>query len=210
MKICDIINKEDIVSSSVDLSTEIGKPTDNSAHICRGDVFFATDKSEKYAHDALSRGAAAVVVTGEKNKYADYNCFIGVKDVRHAYAVTCQNYYGRPGDRMVLSAVTGTNGKTSVSMILGHIIAFSGKKAGIIGTTGNIIGGEKTETSYTTPPPEQLAKILHEMRLCNTEYAVMEASSHALDQRRLDGLCFEVGIFTNLTRDHMDYHNPRF
>ena len=205
MKLGQLIKENEVSRGEFDASIEIGTPRDDSRKVSRGDVFFSVDGA--HIGDAVEAGAKAVVC----GSGADCGKYIGVPniyvdDVRRAYALACQRYRGCPGDKMKLIAVTGTNGKTSTTMILRSILEHAGHKTGLIGTIGNFIGKTRHDTSYTTPPPDVVAELLEEMRDDGVEYVVMEASSHALDQRRLDGLHFEVGIFTNLTRDHLDYH----
>ncbi|MBR0235024.1 MAG: UDP-N-acetylmuramoyl-L-alanyl-D-glutamate--2,6-diaminopimelate ligase [Clostridia bacterium] len=198
MRLCDII-------SGCDADIEIYGITDDSRCVKTGFVFFANGK--KFIDRAYLAGACAVVC--EKGVEVAKNLPIPVffvENVKMAYAVSCQKLCGMPGESMRLVAVTGTNGKTSTTMILRRIFSYAGRKCGVIGTTGNYIGDEKLETDYTTPPPDKLAKILMKMKDAGVEYVFIEASSHALDQHRLGGLEFDAGIFTNLSRDHMDYH----
>ncbi|MBO4353451.1 MAG: UDP-N-acetylmuramoyl-L-alanyl-D-glutamate--2,6-diaminopimelate ligase [Clostridia bacterium] len=205
MKFGQIIKEKEILRGRLDALLEINEPRDDSRKVKRGDAFFSVDG--KNVADAVKFGAAAVVYPyGSMTSFpANVPC-VAVGDVRHAYAVACQRRRGCPGDKMKLVAVTGTNGKTSTSMILRAILTHAGHKTAVIGTTGNFIGESKIETAYTTPPPDVMAELLEKAANEGAEYVVTEASSHALDQRRLDGLRFEVGIFTNLTRDHLDYH----
>ena len=116
------------------------------------------------------------------------------------------NYFGNPADKLKLVGVTGTNGKTSVTYMLKAIIESKGYKTGVIGTIQNLIGDRVVESTNTTPDAYALNKLFFEMVKEGCEYAIMEASSHALDQKRIYGLNFEVAAFTNLTQDHLDYH----
>ena len=205
MKLGQLVKESEIVGGCVDGTLVINEPRDDSRKIKRGDAFFSVDG--KNVADAIKAGAAAIIYPyGAMTDLPVGVPCVAVKDVRHAYALACQRRRGCPGDKMKLVAVTGTNGKTSTSMILRAILTYAGHKTAVIGTTGNFIGESKIETTYTTPPPDIMAELLEKAADAGTEYVVTEASSHALDQRRLDGLHFEVGIFTNLTRDHLDYH----
>ncbi|HAN44553.1 MAG TPA: UDP-N-acetylmuramoyl-L-alanyl-D-glutamate--2,6-diaminopimelate ligase, partial [Ruminococcaceae bacterium] len=123
-----------------------------------------------------------------------------------AYAYICANYFGNPAKKLKLIAVTGTNGKTTITYILKHIIEETGRKCGLIGTIHNEIDDIAIPAKNTTPDAYQLHSMLSRMVQAGCEYAVMEASSHALDQHRLAGCRFDAAIFTNLTQDHLDYH----
>lgn len=203
MKLYELISKNSVLSGAEYLSLDTDSITDDSRKIKPQSAFFSLTKSAEHIGEAIRRGASVIVSDGAVDAGAP--C-ITVKNARRAYAVACQRAHGCPGDKMKLIAVTGTNGKTSVSLMTAHILNFAGKKTGVIGTTGNYICDDFLPSSYTTPPPDALAELLKKMVAAGCEYAVMEASSHALSQRRTDGLTFDVGIFTNLTRDHMDYH----
>ena len=207
MYLSDIIYPNEILNRSSFSKLEFSEPKNDSGKVSRGDIFFACGVGKAYMHEAYTSGARAIVCedTGE-----DYGRFpipvIFVENAYKAYAVACQRMRGCPAHGMTLIAVTGTNGKTSTAMILKSILEESGIKTGVIGTLGNFVGDVKYDTAYTTPPPEILAELLALMKDAGVSHVIMEASSHALDQYRLAGLHFEVGIFTNLTRDHLDYH----
>ena len=203
MKLYELIEKNTVLSGAEYLSLDVTEITDDSRKIKPGGAFFALSGSAEHISDALRRKAAVIVAESAVGVGAP--C-VAVKNARHAYAVACQRMRGCPSDKMKLIAVTGTNGKTSVSLITAHILSFAGMKTGVVGTTGNYIGDAFLPASYTTPPPDALADLLEKMADAGCKFAVMEASSHALSQRRTDGLTFDIGVFTNLTRDHMDYH----
>lgn len=116
------------------------------------------------------------------------------------------HFYGNPSKELKIVGVTGTNGKTTTATLLYKVASELGYKAGLIGTVENIIAGEKRETTHTTPDPISLNKLLEDMVKAGCEYVFMEVSSHAMDQRRVAGINFVGGIFTNLTHDHLDYH----
>ncbi len=128
------------------------------------------------------------------------------EDTRTLYAEMCAKWFGDPTKRLKVIGVTGTNGKTSVSYMLKVILEAAGHKVGLIGTIHNMIGDETYPTINTTPGPYQLNELFSEMLEKGCDYAVMEVSSHALDQRRVHGVNFEAAMFTNLTQDHLDYH----
>src|SRR3989344_5076580 len=121
-------------------------------------------------------------------------------------ALAALHFYGNPSTKLKVIGVTGTNGKTTTTTLLYKVATTLGYKAGLIGTVENIIAGEVRDATHTTPDPIYLNKLLSEMAYRGCEYVFMEISSHALDQRRVAGINFTGGIFTNLTHDHLDYH----
>ena len=118
----------------------------------------------------------------------------------------CANRCGRPSERLKLIGITGTNGKTTTTYLIRHILEAAGKKTGLIGTIQNVIGDMARPAKHTTPDPAELHVLLSRMADAGCEYVVMEVSSHALDQDRVAGCRFETAVFTNLTQDHLDYH----
>ena len=155
-----------------------------------------------FAADVMKKGARAVIVEkdlGLKNQ-------ILVKNSREAYAKMCSAYFGNPSKKIKLIGVTGTNGKTTVTTVIRSILEHNGYKVGLLGTISNKIDDLEIPAKHTTPDPMELHALLYRMVQAGCEDAVMEVSSHAIDQHRLDGCEFEVGVFTNLTQDHLDYH----
>ncbi len=185
---------------------EITYITDNSAKVCDGCIFICIEgrrfDGHKKAAEALTNGAAAVVVQkdmGLENQ-------ILVENTRSAYAKICAAFYGHPEREIKIIGVTGTNGKTTSCFILKSILDKLGYKTGLLGTVKNIVGDKEYPAALTTPDCYELFGLFREMADCGCEYCVMEVSSQALDQRRVDGIRFDAAIFTNLTRDHLDYH----
>ena len=158
--------------------------------------------SHDFAADAVSKGAVAVVCERDLG----LSCQILVKDGRAAWAEMCANWFGRPAEQLRMVGITGTNGKTSTSYFLKHILEAVGYRVGLIGTIQNMIGERVVQTGHTTPDPYELQELLAKMVDAHCEYAVMEVSSHALDQDRVTGCRFAAAVFTNLTQDHLDYH----
>lgn len=188
------------------LDIEVSGLTCDSREVKKGSCFVcisgAKEDGHLYANSAVEKGAAVIVCEkdlGLKNQ-------VIVKNARIAFANMSANFYGNPAKKLKLVAVTGTNGKTSVTYIIKNILEELGAKVGLIGTIQNLIGDRSVEAKNTTPSPLELNKLFAEMVKAGCEYAVMEVSSHALDQNRVYGLNFDVAIFTNLTRDHLDYH----
>jgi len=166
----------------------------------------ATD-GNLYAKAAAERGAAAVV--SEAPAPADWSTgvpWIQVRDARKALAIAAANFYGQPGQALKLVGVTGTNGKTTTTSLIDSIVRASGAKAGLFGTIAYHTPQGDHPAPNTTPESVDLQSFLAETRDAGGAYATMEASSHALAMDRVWGLHFAVAVFTNLTRDHIDYH----
>ena len=156
----------------------------------------------KFAENALKSGAAVIIAerdTGIKNQ-------ILVDDTHKVYANMCANWFSNPAKSLKLIGVTGTNGKTSVTYMIKKILEMSGHKVGLIGTIQNMIGDKVIASHNTTPNAYELNSLFALMKANGCDYVIMEVSSHALHQRRVCELEFELAIFTNLTQDHLDYH----
>jgi UDP-N-acetylmuramoyl-L-alanyl-D-glutamate--2,6-diaminopimelate ligase len=158
-----------------------------------------------FARDAVGRGAVAVA--GEGIAPADLGVpWLQVSDARLALAALAHEFYGRPSEKLTLVGITGTNGKTTTSYVLASIFEAAGIRCGRIGTVGYRIGAREYEAARTTPEAPELQRMLRDMLAQGCGACVMEVSSHALVLRRADCLRFAAGIFTNLTRDHLDFH----
>ncbi|TIL59363.1 UDP-N-acetylmuramoyl-L-alanyl-D-glutamate--2,6-diaminopimelate ligase [Mesorhizobium sp.] len=196
------------VEGTASFDTEVTGISSDSRQVGPGVVFFAlagtkTDGAT-YAADAAKRGAAAIVA-GKGSAVAGLPAPVfAVDDPRLALALSAARYFGRQPQTMV--AVTGTSGKTSVAAFTRQIWEQSGFAAASIGTTGVVAPRRNEYGSLTTPDPVDLHRLLRELADAGVTHASMEASSHGLDQRRLDGVKLAAGGFTNLGRDHMDYH----
>lgn len=156
-----------------------------------------------YAKGAVEAGAAAVVCERDLGLQNQILC----ADTHLAYGLLCGNWYGNPARRLRLIGVTGTNGKTTVTCMVKHILETTGTRVGLIGTIHNEIDDIVLPAKHTTPDALALHGMLSRMADAGCRYVVMECSSHALDQQRLAGLRFEAAAFTNLTQDHLDYHH---
>lgn len=210
MLIKDMEIKEMTGSADVDV---IGVAYD-SRKVKHGDVFIAM-KGEKvdghsFINDAVKRGAAAIVyekITGSELK-ADSNKLTAIKvhDSRKALAYISNNFYKRPSDELAIIGVTGTNGKTTTTYLLKSILEAWGKEVGLIGTISYIVKDRYYDAPHTTPEALEFQAMLSEMLLSGCSHVVTEVSSHALAQRRVDYTNFDVAVFTNLTRDHLDFH----
>ncbi|MDX8438716.1 UDP-N-acetylmuramoyl-L-alanyl-D-glutamate--2,6-diaminopimelate ligase [Mesorhizobium australafricanum] len=196
------------VEGTASRDLEVTGLSSDSRQVRPGAVFFALAGSKAdgstYAADAASRGAAAIVASKGTAVSGLSIPVITVDDPRLALALSAARFFGRQPQTMV--AVTGTAGKTSVAAFTRQIWEQAGFAAASIGTTGVVAPGRNEYGSLTTPDPVALHRLLGELADAGVTHASMEASSHGLDQRRLDGVKLAAGAFTNLGRDHMDYH----
>ena len=171
-----------------------------------GDVYAAIRGTKTDGHElismALERGAAAIVSDHDLGRAEQ----IVVPDTRKAWALMSANFFGHPSARLKLVGVTGTNGKTSVTTMLKRILDDAGIKTGLIGTIQAEYGDQVVKTQTTTPDAFELQQLLAQMVREGCEVVVMEVSSHGLRQERLYGCRFDIGVFTNLSQDHLDYH----
>lgn len=182
----------------------------DSRLISVGSLFFATKGSAVDGHDfidaSIEKGAIAVVCEVLPNNTNDAICYIKVENSLDALAHAANAWYDYPSSKLKLTGVTGTNGKTTTATLLYDIFRKLGYKVGLLSTVCNYIDGTAMEATHTTPDALMLNKLLAEMVTAGCTHAFMEVSSHAIDQRRIAGLEFDVAIFTNITRDHIDYH----
>lgn len=186
---------------------EIASVTDKFDAIKKGDVFVCIKGNRFDAHTVAvkaieEKGAAAVVVeheTGAENE-------VIVENTRKAYSYMCSEYFSRPTESLKMIGITGTNGKTTVSFLLKQILESAGIKCGLLGTVINLVGDKERPSSLTTPDPFEMQSLFREMVDSGCECCVMEVSSQALSQQRVAPIAFDIGIFTNLTQDHLDYH----
>lgn len=187
---------------------EVGKLETDSRKIEKGDVFIALTGLGADGHNfiraAVENGAAAVIAEHETESFGA--ALIVCENTRILAAYAAANYYGQSHKKLKLIGVTGTNGKTTVTHIIKQILELKGEKTGLIGTNHYLIGDEELPSSGTTPEAIELHSIFKKMADEGCKYAVMEVSSHALALHRCEGLSFEVGVFTNLTEDHLNYH----
>lgn len=182
----------------------------DSRQVTSGSGFIAVEGSQtdgrRFISDALNRGASVVLAESEKAADLDPRV-VSMQGLRQHVGALAKRFYGDPSQKLTLLAVTGTNGKTSISDYIGQLLRLLGESAGTIGTLGaRTRSGEAVASQNTTPDIISLNRQLADWVERGVGYAAIEASSHALDQNRLDGLTIHTGIFSNLTRDHLDYH----
>lgn len=175
--------------------------TDDSRKVQADTLFICHEKGETYVSQAIEKGAVAVIA---QNKVCE-NAII-TEDTRKAYSALCAAFFSHSHRRLRLIAVTGTNGKTTVSTMIYNILTMAGYKCALFGTVCNKLCGENSISDLTTPDSFYMHKMFRDMAECKTEFCIIEASSQGLYQQRLYGLDFEIGIFLNLTEDHLDYH----
>ncbi len=208
MKLKELLKNVDVLHWNMDPETEISCVTYDSRRVTPGSLFvaitgFATD-GNLYIPMALEKGAVAVVTAYGQQENIPY---VQVASDRLALAQIGANYYGHPGKAMKLIGITGTNGKTSSTLLLKHVLEKTrGAVVGLMGTMDNWIGARQIPTERTTPESLDLQALLAQMRDGGCQYAIMEVSSHAIALDRVGGLHYTVGAFTNLTEDHLDFH----
>lgn len=206
MKLQDLIRGTGIVLQTIDGDREITGITCDSRRIEKDGLFVciagtAVD-GHRFAAQAEKAGAAAILVQRDLGLRTQ----IIVKDTRLAWAQLCANWFGNPAKQLHLIGVTGTNGKTTTTSLVKSMLEYDGHKVGLIGTVQNMIGDRALPAGHTTPDSYDMQSMFHLMVAEGCDYCVMEISSHALDQQRAAGCVFDVGVFTNLTQDHLDYH----
>lgn len=183
--------------------------TCDSRQVRPGYVFFAIpgnkNDGHEYIEQAVRQRCAAVIVQRALWPLPPVPVVV-VKDARSTFAESCSRFYGHPSTRLNVIGVTGTSGKTTTTFLIRSILETSGERCGLVGTVYNWTGEKAFESSLTTPDSETIQRYLAEMVQNGCRSAVMEVSSHALEQMRCQGIKFAAGIFTNLSRDHLDYH----
>lgn len=191
------------------LERTVAGVTADSRRLSPGMVFVAVPGENHDGHDfisaAIDRGAAAVIC--ERNGFSSGRATkVKVSDARVALAVAAANFHGHPSRKLKVIGVTGTNGKTTVSFMVKHILEAAGIRAGLLGTIRYEIGDRVLPAQRTTPESSDIQQFMAQMIRAGCEACVMEVSSHALAQKRVHAVEFDLGIFTNLTQDHLDFH----
>ena len=210
MRLNELLKNVESLNIIGDVNVEITAVNIDSRRIEKGHLFVAipgtvTD-GHKFIPKAIELGAAAVlceIIPEEKTAGVTY---IKVASTEDAVGKVATLFYGDPSRKLKLVGVTGTNGKTTIATLLYNMFRKIGHKCGLLSTVCNYIEGEAIPADHTTPDPIELNRLLAQMVDAGCEYAFMECSSHAIAQKRIGGLKFAGGLFTNLTRDHLDYH----
>ncbi len=209
MLLASLLKDVEILKAIGNTDINIGKIEYDSRKVEKGDVFVAVEgyqtDGHKYIKAAVEKGAAAIVAQHHtENVDVPY---IIVSDTRKALALMSCAYYDYPSKKMKLIGITGTNGKTTITYLVKSVLEFAGYKVGLIGTNQNMIGNKVIESERTTPESKELQKLFADMAYDGVDYVIMEVSSHSLYLDRVYGNEFYLGAFTNLTQDHLDFHN---
>ena len=182
----------------------------DSRRIKEGHLFVAQRGTQvdghKFIPKAIEQGAKAVLCEVMPEEKADGVTYVEVESTEDVVGIVATRFYGNPSEKLKLVGVTGTNGKTTIATLLYNMFRKLGYKCGLLSTVCNYIEDEAIPADHTTPDPIELNNLLSRMAEAGCQYAFMECSSHAIAQKRIGGLHFRGGIFTNLTRDHLDYH----
>jgi UDP-N-acetylmuramoyl-L-alanyl-D-glutamate--2,6-diaminopimelate ligase len=210
MKIEDILTGIEVVSVTGTKNRVISGIEFDSRKVKKNSLFVAVKGYKTDGHDfinsAIASGASAVICEILPENPVKNVCWIKTADSAKALGLAASNFFGNPSYSLKLVGVTGTNGKTTIATLLYRMFIRLGYKCGLFSTVCNYINEKELEATHTTPDPVQLNRLLSEMVSEGCDYAFMEVSSHSADQKRIAGLKFDGGIFTNLTHDHLDYH----
>jgi len=209
MLLKDLISVLDVVKTKGNLEIEINTIAYDSRKVKPGSLFVCIKGYKVDGHDylpiALKNGAEAVIID-EDIQVEEGITVIHVSNSRLALARVSDNFFGHPSGKFVLLGITGTKGKTTISYMIKSILEDFGQKVGLIGTIANSIGDEVLYTERTTPESYELQSLFAEMVEKKVDSVVMEVSSHALELNRVYSCDYDIGIFTNLSRDHLDFH----
>ena len=208
MKLKDLLQGIEVTEATADMELEIGAVAYDSRKVTPGSLFvaisgFASD-GNRFIPMAMEKGAAVVVTAKKPENEVPY---VLVPSDRLALALIGTNFYGHPAESLTMIGITGTNGKTSSTVLLKQVLEKTiGAKVGLIGTMENMVGDEISPTERTTPESFELQGLFARMRDAGCTHVVMEVSSHAITLDRVGGVHFDVAAFTNLTEDHLDFH----
>ena len=210
MKLIELLKNVKVLNTLGDTGVEITGVNIDSRRIEAGHLFVAIPGTQtdghKYIPKAIELGAAAILCEQLPGEQADGVTYVVVESTESAVGSVATCFYGDPSRKLKLVGVTGTNGKTTIATLLYNMFRKFGHKCGLLSTVCNYIEGEPIPADHTTPDPIELNRLLAQMVEAGCDYAFMECSSHAIAQKRIGGLKFAGGLFTNLTRDHLDYH----
>ena len=210
MKLSELLKNVSPIEIIGSADKEITGVSIDSRLVKDGHLFVALKGTQadghKFIPKAVEMGASAILLEDMPEEKADGVIYIKVESTEDAVGKVATVFYGDPSRKLTLVGVTGTNGKTTIATLLYNMFRKMGHKCGLLSTVCNYIDGEAVPADHTTPDPVELNYLLSHMVDAGCEYAFMECSSHAIHQKRIGGLKFRGGIFTNLTRDHLDYH----
>ena len=210
MKLKTLVSKLDVLEVKGDLEREICGVQIDSRQVAAGHLFMAVRGTAADGHNYIGKAqelGASAVLCETIPADADANVtYVRVANTEQSVGQVATTFYGDPTKKLKLVGVTGTNGKTTIATVLYEMFRHMGHKAGLLSTVCNYVDGEAIPTEHTTPDPITLNALLARMVEAGCEYAFMEVSSHSIVQNRIGGLTFAGGLFTNITRDHLDYH----
>ena len=210
MKLSDLLKNIVTISITGDAECDIKGVNIDSRKVADGHLFIAMRGTQVDGHKFIPKaeelGAAAILCEQLPEEKKQGVTYVQVADTEDVVGQVATTFYGNPTSKLKLVGVTGTNGKTTIATLLYNMFRKMGHKCGLLSTVCNYVEGEAYPTDHTTPDPIELNELLGKMVDADCEYAFMECSSHAIAQKRIGGLTFAGGIFTNLTRDHLDYH----
>lgn len=210
MKVKDLLAGIEVVEVKGSLENNVSDIVTDSRKAKKEALFIALTGTlvdgHAYINNAIELGARTIVYQNEIDSFEENITYIRVKDGSDVAGKIATAWFNNPSSKLKLVGVTGTNGKTTVATLLYDLFRKLGYKTGLLSTVANCIDGVKHPASLTTPDPLSLNSFLAQMVDAGCEYVFMEVSSHAIHQKRISGLKFEGGIFTNLTQDHLDYH----
>lgn len=210
MKLTELIEEIEVIKIWGDPDIEITDVCFDSRKVKAGSLFIAVKGTNVDGHNFIDKsihdGAKAIICNEIPENTVIGVTYVAVRESPIALGEVASAFYGRPSDHLILVGVTGTNGKTTTATLLYKLFKFRGYKAGLLSTVCNMVDDEEYPSTHTTPDPLELNGMLAKMVEKGCSRVFMEVSSHAIDQNRIAGLRFDGGIFTNLTRDHLDYH----
>jgi len=210
MRLNNILEEIEIIASEGNLSVNIADISSDSRKVIPGSLFIAVKGTKTDGHlyidKAVELGAVAVICSEIPVSKKEGVTWVKVKDTASALGIAASNFYGRPSSKVKLIGVTGTNGKTTIATLLYRMFSLLGYQCGLFSTVCNYVCTDEYPATHTTPDPVQLNSLMARMVEEKCTHVFMEVSSHAVDQKRISGLKFAGGIFTNLTHDHLDYH----
>ena len=210
MKLNQLVSGLDIIEVKGDMEREISGVQIDSRQVDKNYLFVAVRGTAADGHNyigkAIEKGASAVLCEEIPADADESVTYVKVANTEQTTGSVATAFYGNPTSKLKLVGVTGTNGKTTIATVLYEMFRRMGHKAGLLSTVANYIDGEMIPTEHTTPDPITLNALLAKMVEAGCEYAFMEVSSHSIVQNRIGGLNFAGGLFTNITRDHLDYH----
>ena len=211
MNLQELLYKVSIAKVVGTTNVQVDAVAFDSRKVEASSLFVAVKGTQSDGHNYISqtieKGAKVVVLEVMPSELSDDVTYVQVEDSNKALGIIAANFYDNPSEKLKLVGVTGTNGKTTIVSLLTQLFGMLNVKVGMLSTIQNKIIDEVIPSTHTTPDASQLNFLLNEMIEAGCEYCFMEVSSHAIAQGRISGLHFEGGVFTNITQDHLDYHN---